>query len=113
MHNRSGRHCSERKGPHYIGNKRQAGRLYQSIFQDERGAYFAELQQVCYERWGYRVPEAAADRALLRELARRSLAFENSFMETYLAFLRAELGQDDEGARQLAERRHQLIEMIL
>jgi len=56
-------------------------------------------------RWGYRIPEAEADIARLRDLCRQALGFENGFLERYRDFLLAELQSDDLAVQLLAVRR--------
>jgi predicted nucleotidyltransferase len=89
----------------YIGDKRSGVRAYCATIGDEWVAHLAAVQAHCYQRWGYRVPEDADDRALLRTLCERQLAFEQHFIERYIDFLQDERYAEDEVARTLAEER--------
>jgi predicted nucleotidyltransferase len=91
----------------YIGDKRSGVRAYCATIRDEWAAHLEALQELCYRRWGYRVPDEASDRLLLRELTERQLAFENHFIEHYIAFLHVEHHAEyiDNVARSTAEER--------
>lgn len=60
------------------------------------------VQHFCRVQWGYCIPEARAERAILRQLCRRQLDFENHFLSIYKDYLRHEQEALDEPARRFA-----------
>lgn len=52
--------------------------------------------------WGYNLPEQIEERAELRGLCERMLAFENHYLRAYHAYLLAQPGSHNEAARQCA-----------
>jgi len=58
----------------------------------------------CRLEWGYRIPESEPDRRMLRELCRKTLAFENYYLLRYREYLLTELrsGDADRGSLAIA-----------
>jgi hypothetical protein len=75
----------------YVGNKHESAQLYRTLIDDEWADLVEQVYECCKTRWGYRIPRAADDRAQLRELCRRTLAFENHFFSLYRTYLVQEL----------------------
>jgi predicted nucleotidyltransferase len=71
----------------------------------ESAALVDEIFTCCRVRWGYRAPEARAERERLRDLCRDALRFENMFLECYRDMLLADLQSEDVAARLAAARR--------
>lgn len=93
----------------YVADKRAAISAYHRHIGDAWAAHLEAIHQQCRLQWGYRVPETEAERALLRELCRTELAFENHFLAIYREYLLAERQSEDEQAREVArERLHQI-----
>jgi hypothetical protein len=94
----------------YVSNKRDCLKQYRRWTNDEWAALLEDIDEHCRMRWGYRVPEAAADQEHLRELCQRELVFENHFLTVYQQYLLAELQEPDELTRQFAvERLGQIV----
>lgn len=89
----------------YVPQRRDSVRLYRECIGDGWTEYVAAIVEGGKERWGYLVPEGAADRRLLHDLCRQTLAFENHFLGTYRAYLLAELRSDDDADRRFAAQR--------
>ncbi len=87
------------------GSKRQAVRLYREQIGDGWADLLEQLQSLCYTAWGYRVPEAPADRATLRALCEQGLAFANHFLAAYHDFLLDELRHAPEDGLAFAQER--------
>jgi hypothetical protein len=92
-----------------VADKRTAITAYRRYINDRWAAHLEAIHSYCRVQWDYRVPEAAADRAILRELCQQELAFENHFLAIYKDYLRQELTADDAVARQFAVERLQRI----
>ncbi len=73
-----------------------------ALIGDEWTPFLAAVYDCCRTRWQYRIPAAPADRARLRSICARTLAFENSFLQRYRDFLLAELAAADPAAPQQA-----------
>lgn len=69
--------------------------LYRDLIGDEWADYWATLYSLGKGRWGYLVPADPAARATLRDLCRRTLAFENHFLRAYRDHLRAVAREED------------------
>ena len=95
----------------YVADKRTAIVAYRQHIDDAWAAHLEDIHQHCRVRWGYRVPQAPADQALLRQLCRDELAFEKHFLAIYRDELRREQHSDDEHARAVARERLQQIEV--
>ncbi len=85
----------------YVGSKRESVALYRSYVADEWADLVEQVYTLCRNQWGYLVPSDPADRALLRDLCRRALAFENHFLLIYKTYLLALL-QVPERAQRLS-----------
>jgi hypothetical protein len=79
--------------------------LYQTTVNDEWTGFLTSLYEQCKTAWGYRIPEHATERALLRELCRRMLAFENHYLERYCRYLLGELASLEPARQIFAVRR--------
>lgn len=98
-----------RHTPLYIADKRTAVTAYHTYINDAWTEHLTTIQQYCRVNWGYQVPQAPADRQLLRGVCERELAFENFFLAIYKAYLEQEQSRADEQARQFAQERLQQI----
>lgn len=76
--------------------------LYRSHLGGPWADYLDTLYDHGKQRWGYRLPEATDERALLRDLCRRHLAFENHYFARYRRYLLDALGGDDPAGRRFA-----------
>lgn len=72
---------------------------YQQWIGDEWAGWLATVYRKGTQEWGYRIPADAAGKALLRDLCRRTLHFENHYLRRYLAYLAEEADAGD-AARQ-------------
>jgi len=84
----------------YVGSKGESVTLYRAYVADEWTDLVDQAYTHCRGQWGYLVPTDPAGRALLRDLCRRALAFENHFLLVYKAYLLASL-QGAEPAQRL------------
>lgn len=96
--------------PIIVADKRTAITAYRQHINDGWADHLEAIHSYCRVQWDYQVPEAEADRAILRELCRWELAFENHFLTIYRDYLRHEQAADDATARQFAVERLQRIE---
>jgi hypothetical protein len=91
--------------PVFVADKRTAIVEYRAQINDEWAEHLEAVHHFCRVQWGYRVPEAPADRAILRQLCQRQLEHENHFLSIYIDYLRHERDADEESARQFARER--------
>lgn len=87
------------------GKKSDIAEQYRIWVGDEWAAVVGTIYERCRNRWGYLVPEGAADRRLLRTFCQQCLGFENHFLARYKTYLLAELGRPDEAIALVAARR--------
>jgi hypothetical protein len=95
--------------PVFVADKRTAIRAYRQHINDAWTDHLEAIQHYCRVEWGYRVPEASADRKVLRGLCEQELAFENFFLAIYQEYLRHEQHAEEEYARQIAKERLEQI----
>jgi hypothetical protein len=88
----------------YVGDKSAAVELYRRHVADEWTDLVSDVHQWCRNRWGYRVPQAAIDRRLLRGWCDRTLAFQNHFLGHYRSYQLAELRSGEPERQALAAR---------
>lgn len=94
----------------YLAGKGRVLKGYQADIGDEWAGFLAEVFALCRTQWAYHVPADRADRALLRALCGRVLAFENHYFARYRDFLLAELqGSDMQGPIFAAERLREVL----
>lgn len=75
----------------YVARKRDCHQLYAAHIGGPHATLVRDVYIWCRDAWAGVVPSAGADRERLREICARTLAFENDFLRTYLAFLDQEL----------------------
>jgi hypothetical protein len=92
-----------------VADKRTAITAYRQHINDMWADHLEAIHTYCRVQWDYQVPEGAADRAILRELCQRELAFENHFLAIYKDYLRQEQTADNASVRQFAVERLQRI----
>lgn len=95
------------RSPLFIADKRTAITAYRQHINDEWADHLEAIHQYCRLQWGYQVPEASADRQILRQLCQRELEFENYFLGLYKDYLRQEHHADDPVAQEFARDRLQ------
>ena len=66
-----------------VATRGEGVRLYREKIADEWADLVEDVYRRCKEEWDYAVPEAAADRAALRALCRRTLDFCNDYARRY------------------------------
>lgn len=88
----------------YSATKRKTFEAHRQHVNDAWTPLFQDLY-ACRQRWGYRVPQAPADREHLRGLCARMLEAENHFLAGYRDYLLAELQRGEVADRVLAARR--------
>lgn len=82
---------------HYVGTKSASIRAYREYIGDEWSEYLETLYRKGKREWHYAVPQHSADHELLRDLCKRTLAFENHYFWCYRIYLLERLqGTDDE-----------------
>ncbi|MGH2457687.1 MAG: hypothetical protein ACRDIY_02340 [Chloroflexota bacterium] len=87
------------KAGRYVARKSECHVLYRECIGDEWASLFEDVYEHCRTRWHYLIPSESADRARLREICERTLAFENYFLTAYKVFLISELRSEAPGAR--------------
>jgi hypothetical protein len=75
----------------YIARKRDCHTLYAELIGGPHAALIRDVYVWCREAWRCLIPTDAEDRERLRDICVHTLAFENDFMRSYLAFLQQEL----------------------
>src|SRR6185503_6521063 len=91
----------------YVGSGKKSDivQQYRAWIGDEWVELVEQVFEDCRKRWGYLLPEPAADRARLRGLCQRGLAFENHFLARYKPFLLSELQHPEHAIQLFAARR--------
>lgn len=82
----------------YVASKRECHLAYARAIGDKWSTLLRDIYEHCRGEWAYLVPDAAADRALLRAICARTLGFENHFLTIYRRYVARELAQPDEEA---------------
>jgi hypothetical protein len=72
---------------HMVGTKAESVRAYREAIGDPWAPFVERVYTLGKQQWGYRVPERAADRALLRGLCTRMPTFENHYLVVYRSWL--------------------------
>ncbi len=89
-------------GQAFVARKRDLPAAYRRHMGDDHAALHEDLALWCRERWGYLVPHDTAERARLRALCARTLAFENRFLAEYREWVLGDLCGTDAEARDAA-----------
>lgn len=79
-----------------IGTKAESVRAYRECVGDHWATFVEAVYANGKAAWGYRVPDDPAGRALLRDLCRETLAFENLSLALYRVYLLQSLRTADE-----------------
>lgn len=87
----------------YISTKWEGVQTYRRLVNDEWTAFIEAMFEKGKLQWNYALPEGAEERAELRGLCERMLAFENHYLLVYHAYLLELLHSDEKDARQFAE----------
>ncbi|MCB0062563.1 MAG: hypothetical protein KDE19_10630 [Caldilineaceae bacterium] len=87
------------QGKQVVSRKSDCHRLYRHHVNDEWAPFLEELYEQCRNEWRYLIPTGARERAALRAICQRALAFENHFLQIYKQFLLAELTANAEERR--------------
>lgn len=83
------------KTGHHAGKKAAAIKTYSQLIGDEWTGFIQDIYGKCSQQWGYRIPHDSSDRALLEDLCRRMLAFENHYLRIYRAYLLEQLREKE------------------
>ncbi|MBZ4421776.1 nucleotidyltransferase domain-containing protein [Myxococcus sp. RHSTA-1-4] len=92
------------KAGRHTSSKQDAIEAHRQHVNDAWTPLFMDIYE-CRKRWGYRVPEAPADREHLRALCARMLEAENHFLAGYRDYLLAEVRRGELPDRLLAVQR--------
>lgn len=93
------------QGGRFVGSKGGSVRAYRQCVDDQWVDYLETLYQKGKHCWGYLIPERMDDRHLLRDLCRRTLAFENHYLRLYCDYLLTQLDHADANVRSWAAER--------
>ena len=85
-----------------VSTKRESVQTYRELINDEWASFLEAMFEKGKLRWGYNLPENEEERAELRMLCERMLPFENHYLRSHRAYLLAQLGSNNEAARQFA-----------
>jgi nucleotidyltransferase-like protein len=85
-----------------VSTKRESVQTYRELINDEWASFLEAMFEKGKLRWGYNLPENEEERAELRMLCERMLPFENHYLRAHHAYLLAQLGSNNEAARQCA-----------
>ena len=86
----------------YVARKRDCHLLYRERIGDAWSGLLAAIYDDCRTRWGYLIPRDKDERAQLRAICERTLAFENHALSAYRRFLLDELRSENAEAHALA-----------
>lgn len=89
----------------YVRDKAACAELYRERIGDEWADLVVQVHELCRNQWRYLLPADADDRARLRELCDRALAFQNHFLELYRDYQVGELESGDPVRQRIAVRR--------
>lgn len=88
----------------YVATKRACAPMYREHIGDEWADLLDDLAVWVRGAWEYRIPAAPGERARLRAICARTLAFENHFLTLYRRYALTELqGDEPEGRRAALE----------
>jgi nucleotidyltransferase-like protein len=97
----------------YVARKRDCHILYRRHIGGAHAALLDDIYTLCRQRWQYRIPDDPGDRASLRDICRRALAFENDFLAVYIPYLLAELlASQRDGAAHTADTLRQPLRIL-
>jgi hypothetical protein len=85
-----------------VSTKRESVQTYRELINDEWASFLEAMFEKGKLRWGYNLPENEEERAELRMLCERMLPFENHYLRAHHTYLLAQLGSNNEAARQFA-----------
>lgn len=85
-----------------VSTKRESVQTYRELINDEWASFLEAMFEKGKLRWGYNLPENEEERAELRMLCERMLPFENHYLRAHHPYLLAQLGSNNEAARQFA-----------
>lgn len=86
----------------YVATKRSCAPKYREYIGDKWSELLDDLAVWVRGAWQYRIPTIPDERARLRAICTRTLAFENHFLALYRRYALAELQGDDPEGRQAA-----------
>ena len=89
----------------YVGSKSQCLRLYKEKVRNEWQDLIEFLFEQCNHRWAYSIPDSSEDRIRLRNACKRTLEYENYFLQTYRDFVLKELNHPNLEIRRSTLRR--------
>jgi predicted nucleotidyltransferase len=90
------------KTDRYVSTKRESVQTYCELINDEWASFLEAMFEKGKLCWSYNLPETEEERAQLRVLCERMLPFENHYLRAHHAYLLAQLGSNNEAARQFA-----------
>jgi hypothetical protein len=94
----------------YVPRKSDWPHLYRQHIGDSWAEYLSDVYLLCRNRWQYQIPDAARDRAVLRDLCSRALDYENHYLLKYRSFLLRDLNS---GERRRQVRSLERLEQII
>jgi hypothetical protein len=83
----------------YVVRKRECHQRYHELIGDQWSELLRAIYERCKHDWGYRIPDALADRQELQAICVRTLDFENHFIHIFKDFVLEELRGGDPVAR--------------
>lgn len=95
-----------------IGTKAESVRAYRESVGDHWAAFVEAVYTNGKTAWGYQVPGDPVERALLRDLCQKTLAFENHSLALYRLYLLQQLRQADETCVRFAVERLGMVRYL-
>jgi predicted nucleotidyltransferase len=86
----------------HVARKRDCHRLYRDLIGDEWSDLVVAIYDRCRGAWSYLVPDSPGERAELRAICARTLAFERHFLAVYHDYVLRELRSQDGAAWEMA-----------
>lgn len=68
----------------YVGDKDSSILKYREVINDEWSAHIENSYNFCREKYGYLIPEDKIEREILKEICKKTLEFENYFLDFVL-----------------------------
>jgi hypothetical protein len=78
----------------YVVKKGECIRVYRESINDRWSGFLQKIDDNCRKRWEYSIPEGKEEQALLREMCRNTLVFENHFLAIYRDYVLKELASE-------------------
>ena len=80
----------------FVATRAACLEAYRELINDQWTEFIEDIHALCRARWRFGIPKPDDERRKLRDLCRRTLAFENHFLDLYRSYLLQELRRSGE-----------------